>query len=150
MSQASFCDAKREQNGLLAAAERRALLWMAARLPSWIHSDHLTALGLLAMLAAGVAYGCSSLDSRFLYAVNLCLLLNWAGDSLDGTLARYRNRQRPRYGFYVDHILDTFSVSFLCGGLAVSGYMSPQIVALVLIAYFMLCINVYLATYTLV
>ena len=149
MSQPSFQDAQREQNGILASAERQALRWMAARLPAWVHSDHLTSLGLLAMLAAGVAYACSRSNSLFLHAVNVCLVLNWFGDSLDGTLARYRNRLRPRYGFYVDHILDTFSMSFLFGGLALSGYMSPEIVAFVLIAYFMLCINVYLATYTL-
>jgi archaetidylinositol phosphate synthase len=149
MSPIGFQDAKREQNGILASAERCTLQWMAARLPSGIHSDHLTALGLVAMLAAGGAYACSRSNNLFLHAVNVCLLLNWVGDSLDGTLARFRNRQRPRYGFYVDHILDTFSMSFLFGGLALSGYMSPQVVSLVLIAYFMLCINVYLATYTL-
>ncbi|MCI0423662.1 MAG: CDP-alcohol phosphatidyltransferase family protein [Acidobacteria bacterium] len=149
MSPLSFQDARREQNGILAEAERQALHWMAARLPGRIHSDHLTSLGLLAMLAAGAAYACSQASSVFLHVVNFCLFLNWVGDSLDGTLARYRNRLRPRYGFYVDHILDTFSMSFLFGGLALSGYMSPQVVALVLIAYFMLCINVYLATYTL-
>jgi len=149
MSKTSFQDAKREQNGILASAERRALWWMAGHLPARVHSDHLTGLGLLAMLVAGVAYACSQSNSLFLHVVNGCLLLNWFGDSLDGTLARYRNRLRPRYGFYVDHILDTFSMSFLFGGLALSGYMSPEIVALVLITYFMLCINVYLATYTL-
>ena len=149
MSEPSFQDAKREQNGILATAESQALSWMARHLPASVHSDHLTGLGLSAMLAAGVAYACSESNPLFLHAVNLCLLLNWVGDSLDGTLARYRNRLRPRYGFYVDHILDTFSMSFLFGGLALSGYMSPQVVAFVLIAYFMLCINVYLATYTL-
>ena len=149
MSQPRFQDAKREQNGILATTEYRTLQWMAAHLPDCVHSDHLTSLGLLAMLTAGVAYACSRSNNLFLHVVNVCLLLNWVGDSLDGTLARHRNRQRPRYGFYVDHILDTFSMSFLFGGLALSGYMSPQIAAFVLIAYFMLCINVYLATYTL-
>jgi phosphatidylglycerophosphate synthase len=149
MSQPTFRDAKREQNGILASVECQMLKWMASRLPAWIHSDHLTGLGILAMLAAGVAYAGSRHNDWLLHAVNLCLLLNWVGDSLDGTLARFRNRLRPRYGFYVDHILDTFSMSFLFGGLALSGYMSFQIVALVLISYFMLCINVYLATHTL-
>lgn len=149
MVQPSFHEAKREQNGILASAERQALQWMVARLPPRVHSDHLTVLGLLAMLAGGAAYAFSSFNSLLLLVVNVCLLLNWVGDSLDGTLARHRNRLRPRYGFYVDHILDTFSMSFLFGGLALSGYMSPQVVALVLITYFMLCINVYLATYTL-
>jgi phosphatidylglycerophosphate synthase len=149
MSQPTFHDATREQNGILASVERQILKWMASRLPAWVHSDHLTGLGILAMLAAGAAYACSRHNHWLLHAVNLCLLLNWVGDSLDGTLARFRNRLRPRYGFYVDHILDTFSMSFLFGGLALSGYMSFQIVALVLISYFMLCINVYLATHTL-
>jgi phosphatidylglycerophosphate synthase len=75
--------------------------------------------------------------------------VNWFGDSLDGTLARVRNRQRPRYGFYVDHVTDAFGTFFLVGGLALSGYMSPLIAAGVLVAYFMLSIEVYLATYTL-
>src|SRR5882672_5306674 len=132
MSQPSFQDAKREQNGILASVERQVLHWMATRLPTCVHSDHLTILGLLAMLAAGAAYACSQSNNLFLHAVNVCLLLNWLGDSLDGTLARYRNRLRPRYGFYVDHMLDTFSMSFLFGGLALSGYMSVRIVALVL------------------
>ena len=149
MSPSGFQDAKRKQDGVLSRAEHLALQWMAARLPSCINSDHLTSLGLLAMLAAGVAYSHSGSNSLSLHVVNLCLLLNWVGDSLDGSLARFRNRLRPRYGFYVDHILDTFSMAFLFGGLALSGYMSPKIVAWVLIAYFMLCINVYLATYTL-
>ena len=149
MSPSGFQDAKRKQDGVLHRAEHVALQWMAARLPSCIHSDHLTSLGLLAMLAAGVAYAHSGSNSLLLHVVNLCLLLNWVGDSLDGSLARFRNRLRPRYGFYVDHILDTFSMAFLFGGLALSGYMSPKIVAWVLIAYFMLCINIYLATYTL-
>jgi len=149
MSRNGFQDAKREQDSILSLAERHTLRWIAARLPSYIHSDHLTSLGFLAMLVAGGAYARSQSNSLFLHAVNVCLFLNWLGDSLDGTLARYRNRLRPRYGFYVDHILDTFSMAALFGGLALSGYMSPRIVACVLIAYFMLCINVYLSTYTL-
>jgi phosphatidylglycerophosphate synthase len=144
----SFVDARREQNGILAGVEARILRWMAARMPDRINSDHLTALGFLAMLAAGVAYALSREDKLFLHLVNGCLVLNWMGDSLDGTLARYRNRLRPRYGFYVDHILDTISMSILLAGLALSDYMSFGVAGLVLIVYFMLCINVYLATYT--
>jgi phosphatidylglycerophosphate synthase len=101
------------------------------------------------MVLAGVCYALSRQDSRMLHLVNLCIFLNWFGDSLDGTLARYRNRQRPRYGFYVDHIIDTFGTVFLIGGLALSGFMSERVAAVLLVAYFMLAINSYLAAYSL-
>ena len=84
-----------------------------------------------------------------LHVVNLCIFLNWFGDSLDGTLARYRDRQRPRYGFYVDHIIDTFGTMFLIFGLAVSGYMTERVAAAVLVVFLMLAINSYLAAYAL-
>jgi len=143
----NFNEAPREQNGFLTALEKRTLHWMVERIPPWINSDHLTALSFLAMIFAGVSYSLSASHSKYLYAASVCIIVNWFGDSLDGTLARYRNKLRPRYGFYVDHILDTFSTFFLLGGLAISGYMSPQVAGLLLIAYLMLCIQVYLATY---
>ncbi|HET8646734.1 MAG TPA: CDP-alcohol phosphatidyltransferase family protein, partial [Vicinamibacteria bacterium] len=111
--------------------------------------DHLTGLGLLAMAAAGAAYWLGGHDVRWLHAVNALLAVNWFGDSLDGTLARFRNRCRPRYGFYVDHMVDMFGALFLLGGLALSGYMSAPVAAALLLAYYLLSINVYLATYTL-
>jgi len=143
-----FKEAQREQNGFLIAIEKKILRWMAERMPLWINSDHLTAISFLAMLLAGVSYSLSGNDPRFLYAASAFIIINWFGDSLDGTLARYRNKLRPRYGFYVDHILDTFSSLFLLGGLALSGYMSPTLAGLFLIAYLMVSIQVYLATYT--
>src|SRR3954451_5764836 len=94
----SFRDAKRQQNSLLAPLEKAALIGMARRMPQWINSDHLSLLGLAAMFMAGICYASSRWNPLMLYMVNLCLLLNWFGDSLDGTLARYRDRQRPRYG----------------------------------------------------
>jgi len=148
MNSLEFNDARREQKGILAKCESRALGWMASQLPDQINSDHLTGLGILAMAAAGAAYALSGTYSWYLHLVNFCLFLNWVGDSLDGTVARYRNRLRPRYGFYVDHILDTFSVSFLLGGLALSGFMNVHVAGSLLIVYFMLSINVYIATYT--
>lgn len=129
--------------------EKRTLLWLAARTPSWINSDHLTLLGLAAMAGAGAGYWWSRSNRAGLVLVIICLAVNWLGDSLDGTLARYRNCCRPRYGFYVDHIVDAFSALFLLGGLAVSGYMSPWIALGLLVAYLMLSIEVYLASYTL-
>src|SRR5215831_7939655 len=144
-----FREAKRTQQSFLAAAEKKTLLWLAAHTPSWINSDHLTVLGLLAMACAGVGYWWSKANRAGLLMVILCLAVNWLGDSLDGTLARFRNCPRPRYGFYVDHVVDAFSALFLLGGLALSGHISPSAALGLLIAYLLLSIEVYLATYTL-
>lgn len=144
-----FDEARRELQGLTAAVEKKVLLWLAARTPAWVTPDHLTALGLLAMLLAGLAYAKSARNPAWLHVVNLGLVLNWLGDSLDGTLARFRQRSRPRYGFYVDHLVDAFGALFLIGGLALSGYMSAGIAAALLIAYFLVSIDIYLATYAL-
>jgi phosphatidylglycerophosphate synthase len=144
----TFQDARREL-GLTASLEKRALVWLAARMPARLNSDHLTALGLIAMLGAGVSYALAGRHPWLLLAVNALLVVNWFGDSLDGTLARYRDRCRPRYGFYVDHVVDMFGALFLLAGLGLSGYMSAWVAAAVLLAYFMLAIHVYLATYAL-
>ncbi len=144
-----FKDAKREQTSVLAPLERAALRGLARRMPQWVNSDHLSLLGLVAMLLAGVFYAASGDNPNLLHLVNVCIFLNWFGDSLDGTLARYRDRQRPRYGFYVDHIIDTFGTMFLIVGLAISGYMSERIAAVVLVVFLMLAINSYLAAYAL-
>src|SRR5581483_979136 len=143
-----FLEADRAQQSFLAPLEKRCLVWMAQHAPPWLNSDHLTALGLLALLGAGLSYWWARSNPQALLWCIGCLALNWLGDSLDGTLARVRRRQRPRYGFYVDHVVDAFGTFFLLGGLALSGYMHPQIAAGLLIAYFMLSIEVYLATYT--
>lgn len=144
----NFQSAARKQESLLAPAERRCLHWLAERLPGWLNSDHLTTLGLCSMLAAGAGYAASSLWRPAILLVAVCLAANWFGDSLDGTLARVRRRQRPRYGFYVDHIVDAFGVLFLVGGMGLSGYMSGPVALFVIVAYFLLSIDVYLATYT--
>jgi archaetidylinositol phosphate synthase len=140
---------RRVQDSWSAAAEKRALVWMAARTPSSISPDHLTALGLAAQIGAGACYALASWNRFWLFGVIACLALNWLGDSLDGTLARVRLRLRPRYGFYVDHMVDTFGALALMGGLALSGYMHPWIATGLLVAFLMLSIQTYLATYTL-
>ena len=138
----------RQHNSLLAAAEKRALIWMATRLPRWVNSDHLSALGLASMAGAGIAFVLASSDPvAGASLVVLCLLLNWFGDSLDGTLARVRNQQRPRYGYYVDHVIDLAGTAMLFTGLAASGYMSPAIAALVVAAFFLVSAETYLATH---
>jgi archaetidylinositol phosphate synthase len=140
---------RRVQESWVAAHERRALLWMAARTPRWIIPDHLTGLGLAAQLAAGACYALSARNRYTLLGVIACLAMNWLGDSLDGTLARVRQQLRPRYGFYVDHMVDSFGAVALMGGLALSGYMYPSIAIGLLVAFLVLSIQSYLATHTL-
>jgi archaetidylinositol phosphate synthase len=144
-----FKNATRLQNSFTAASERKALLWLAARTPSSINSDHLTVLGFVAMFLAGCSYGLARWNPWGLLLATLFLVLNWFGDSLDGTLARVRNRQRPRYGFYVDHVIDSFGALFLTGGLAASGYIDWRIAMGLLVAFLLLSIESYLASYTL-
>ena len=138
----------RQHNSILAAAEKRALIWMATRLPRWVNSDHLSALGLASMAGAGAAFVLAAGDPvAGASLVVLCLVLNWFGDSLDGTLARVRDQQRPRYGYYVDHVIDLAGTALLFSGLAASGFMSPAIAVLVVAAYFLVSAETYLATH---
>lgn len=144
----TFKNAARVQVSFVTAAEKRALAWFAAHMPSWVSSDHLTILGFLAQIMVGVSYALSRYDRHWLLWGVLFLAINWFGDSLDGTVARFRNRQRPRYGFYVDHVIDAIGSTVLMAGLALSGYMSSLIALALLIAFLLLSIEVYLATYT--
>ena len=131
----------------LAALEKRVLVSIARRLPRAIGSDHLTLLGLLSMLGVGAAFAFSSRDSRVLYLVPSLLAMNWFGDSLDGTVARVRDRQRPRYGYYVDHVVDIVGAVALFSGLALSGAMSPLLAMALLVAYIAAMAEVFLATH---
>ena len=144
-----FSHATRIMNGWTAAREKALLVWIASRLPGRINSDHLTALAAFAMVAAAVAYAAASRWPGALHLVNLCLFVNWFGDSLDGTVARVRNQQRPRYGFYVDHVLDCAGIAILVAGMAASGLMSLTLAMAFLIAFFLVSIETYLATYCL-
>jgi archaetidylinositol phosphate synthase len=146
--QSGFVNALRVHKSLTAEMEKRALQWMAWHTPAAINSDHLTALGFIAQLLAGASYALASRDPRALWLVNLFVLFNWLGDSLDGTLARVRDQQRPRYGFYVDHIADTLGALALMAGLACSGYVHWQIAAGMLVCFYMLSIESYLTAYT--
>jgi phosphatidylglycerophosphate synthase len=138
--------ARRIQESWLANYEKRALLWLAARTPLRVNSDHLTGLGLAAQIGGGACYALARWHKYALLGVILCLALNWLGDSLDGTLARVRQQLRPRYGFYVDHIVDSLGAVALMGGLASSGYMHPWIAIGLLVAFLTLSIQSYLAT----
>lgn len=137
----------REHNSVLALAEKRLLISIAQRLPFWINSDHLSVLGLASMLAAGVSFAAFRVTPWAAAAVIVSLAANWFGDSLDGTVARVRGHQRPRYGFYVDHVIDVIGSTLLLTGIACSGLMHPLLTAAVLIAYLLVSSESYLATH---
>jgi archaetidylinositol phosphate synthase len=146
---ASFRAARRVNHSLTASMEKRVLVWLAERAPGWVTSDGLTLLGLGAQVAAGVFYALTRFNRYALLLVIACLALNWLGDSLDGTLARVRRQQRPRYGFYVDHMVDIFgSVALMCG-LGCSGLLHWATAIALLVAFLILCGESFLATHTL-
>jgi archaetidylinositol phosphate synthase len=145
----TFASARRINRSLTASAEKKVLTWMAERAPAWVTSDRLTALGLMAQIGAGLSYALSRYNEWALLGVILCLVLNWFGDSMDGTLACVRNQQRPRYGFYVDHIVDIFGATALMCGLGFSGFVHWPVAVAMLIGFLLLSAESYLATYTL-
>ena len=138
---------QRENHGLLTTPEKRALIWMAKRMPKFVTSDHLTGIGLLGMALAGLSYYAARWERSALLFVAVALAINWFGDGLDGTLARVRNQQRPRYGYYTDHVLDILGVSFLLSGVALSGFMSPMIALGLMGVFLMVMAEVFLATH---
>lgn len=140
---------RRVNQSLTAAAEKRALVWMAERAPRWVTSDRLTALGLAAQICAGACYALATRDRLWLVGACVCLALNWLGDSMDGTLARVRRQQRPRYGFYVDHVVDVLGSVALMTGMAHSGLVHPAVAVAMLVAFLVLSAESYLATHTL-
>jgi phosphatidylglycerophosphate synthase len=142
-----FRNATRQMTSVLAPIEKRCLIWLAHRMPARVNSDHLSGLALLAMMGTGVAYAFASVTPwAFAFAI-VGLAVNWFGDSLDGTLARVRRCERPRYGFYVDHVIDAAGTMFLLGGLGLSGYMSPLVALALLAGYLLVCVEVFLRTY---
>lgn len=144
-----FVAAGRVNRSLTAGVEKRVLEAMARRAPQWVTSDQLTVLGLVAQVGAGACYALARWDRRVLLAGIVCLALNWLGDSLDGTLARVRQQQRPRYGFYVDHVVDQLGALAMMAGLAVSGLVHAEVAVAMLVGFLLLSAESYLATYTL-
>jgi archaetidylinositol phosphate synthase len=138
---------ERVHKSILSSLEKKMLIWLAERMPAWVNSDHLTSLGFVSLAVVGASYWYARYSKVGLVLAIVFFVLNWFGDSLDGTLARVRNRQRPRYGFYLDHVLDAFGSVFVFGGLALSGYMSERIAVGLLVAYLLVSIEVYLTTY---
>src|SRR5262245_54729498 len=140
-------EAKREPGFVLAKPEKRLLQWIAARLPRWILPDDLTALGVLASLGICAAYGLSNNGTAWLWVASALLVVQWFGDSLDGTLARVRGIERPTYGYYIDHLVDAISTAAIGIGLGISPYMLRSIGTLIVVGYLVLSINVYLESF---
>src|SRR3954462_6848840 len=145
----SAVDAIREPNFLLARHEKRVLTWIARRLPRWGLPDDLTALGVAAAIGICLAYQATNADPEWLWVASALLVVHWLGDSLDGTLARVRGIERPRYGYYLDHLVDAISTACIGIGLGLSPFMLLSTGALIVVAYLMLSINVYLESYAL-
>jgi len=137
----------RDNRSLLAAVERQTLIWIARRLPARVHSDHLSALGLGAMALAGASFAAYRVTPWAVVGVLVALIANWFGDSLDGTVARVRDQQRPRYGFYVDHVIDLAGTTCLLAGLACSSLMSPLVAVMALAGFLLVSAETYLATH---
>jgi phosphatidylglycerophosphate synthase len=139
-------DAPRSKQFILAVPEARALEWIAGRVPSWLKPDHFTALGVVASLGIAAAYVLSNGDKMWLWAASALLVVHWLGDSLDGTLARVRKSERPRYGYYLDHLVDAFATAAIGIGLGLSPYMLLAVGLVIVVAYLILSINTYLET----
>jgi archaetidylinositol phosphate synthase len=146
MSATSHESAPRQKTFLLARHEARLLGRIARRLPARVTPDHMTALGVAAAVGIGAAYWLSGRDPAWLWAASGLLVLHWLGDSLDGTLARVRRIERPRYGYYLDHLVDAGATIVIGAGLGLSPYMSLVTGLAIVIAYLALSINTYLET----
>ena len=140
-------EAQRIHTSVLAAAEKRLLVRIASRMPAFVNSDHLTSLAGVAMAVAGVCYWIGPGSTTAMLCAIGMLAVNWFGDSLDGTLARVRRHERPRYGFDVDHVLEVAGILFLLAGFALGGFMSPLVAAGFLVAYYLLMVEIALATH---
>lgn len=135
-------DAVRIQTSVLNALEKKVLVWLAQRQPKWMTSDILTYIGTFGAMVIAAGYILSSWDIRFLWLSSFGFLINWYGDSLDGTLARVRNTQRPVYGYYIDHTIDAINEVMIFVGVGISGLMNLEIALLALVMYLLMTINV--------
>jgi phosphatidylglycerophosphate synthase len=140
-------DHKRVNDILLGPIERPALQWLAAHAPRWMTPDKLTAIGTAGAFLIFFSYLATRISPAFLWLANLGFLINWYGDSLDGTLARYRKIQRPKYGFFIDHTVDAFNEMLVVLGLGLSIYVTFSVASVALIGYLMLSVYVYVRTF---
>jgi len=136
--------ATRQLTFLLAGPERRVLRWLAARLPRAWTPNFLTGVGVVGALLVGAGYALSAHHVAWLWLAVLGLAVNWFGDSLDGTLARVRKIERPKYGYYIDHMVDAFNTAVIGAGIGLSPYVSLPLAMVLVVVYLALSINVYL------
>jgi len=134
-------------NSFTGPIEKKVLHFFASRMPEWVTSDFMTIVGVIGSIVIFISYIFTNKNPNFLWLASFGFVLNWFGDSLDGTLARYRKAERPNYGFFIDHAIDTISEVLVFLGLAISPYVRFEIATLALIGYLMLSIYVYLLTY---
>ncbi len=137
---------KRVNDMLLGPLERPALQWLAARMPAWVTPDVLTAIGVVASIMIFAGYWLSTMSVWWLWFVNLGFVLNWFGDSLDGTLARFRKIERPKFGFYIDHTVDAVAEFLTIIGIGMSPFLRLDIAAFALIGYLLMSVHVYVRT----
>jgi len=138
---------RRVNDILLGPLERPALRWLAAHMPAWVNPDILTGVGILGSVVTFFSYWLTNINANFLWLASLGLVINWFGDSLDGTLARYRKIERPKYGFFVDHTVNAMSTLLVVFGLGLSPYVRFEIACLALISYLLMSVLVYIRTY---
>jgi phosphatidylglycerophosphate synthase len=138
---------QRTSQFLFSSFEKKVLPPLAVSLPKWIKPDHMTIIGIIAATGIAITYFLSKFNDQWLWLTNLLIILHWFGDSLDGTIARVRKAERPRYGFYLDHITDAYSTLVIGLGLGLSPYMTLSVGLALVIAYLLLSINVYLETH---
>ena len=136
--------ASRIQTSILNPYEKKVLVWLAERMPSWVTSDMLTFVGFLGSLIMATGYALSNLNLKWLWLSCFGLVVNWFGDSLDGSLARVRNAQRKTYGFFIDHNVDVLNEMIMFIGVGVSPLVNMSFAMLALVGYFMLSIYVYI------
>ena len=134
--------AQRIQTSIINGAERKALNWLSARMPDWVTSDMLTVVGVIGAVLIGAGFVLSDLDIRWLWLSSFGLLVNWFGDSLDGSLARYRNTQRPIYGYYLDHTVDCINMTFMFVGLGLSRLARMDLALAAYLLYTFMIVNV--------
>lgn len=140
-------DHKRVNDILLGPLERPALQWLAAHMPGWVTPDILTLIGVFGSFVILIGYALTEVSAAFVWLASLGFVINWFGDSLDGTLARYRKIERPKYGFFVDHTVDAFSYLLVFGGLGLSIYVTFTVAILALVGYLMMSVLVYVDTF---
>lgn len=134
--------AERIQTSILNGVEKKALVWLANRQPKWVTSDFLSGIGCLGSIIIAVGYAMTGVSAAWFWVASLGFIVNWYGDSLDGTLARVRNKQRPIYGYYLDHTLDCLNEVAICVGLGLSPLLDMRIALFVLVTYLLMTINV--------